>query len=66
MSAQVTSPHKLLNVVLDRVSADPGRFGGLADCYPPVRPGELEIESWIQRFEIQRKKLASLATSTEP
>lgn len=25
-----------------------------------------EIESWVQRFEIQRKKLASLAPPTEP
>ncbi len=33
MSGQVALAHKLLSVVLDRVSADPSRFGGIADCY---------------------------------
>ena len=42
MSGQVTFPHKPLDVVLDRVSAYPGRFGDLADCHTAMRPSEFE------------------------
>ncbi len=42
MPGQVTLPHKPLDVVLDCVSAYPSCFGHLADCHPPMRPGELE------------------------